>query len=412
MGQGSQANAQILPVILAGGVGARLHPISTEERPKPFIPLRDGDSLLTKTLQRVNGARFLPPLIIGRTVDRFALLNHARAAGVTPAAILLEPEPRNTAPAVALAALWARHHYDSDVCLAILAADHLISPEEAWHSTLRQAASACREGNAICLLTATPTRADTGFGYVRLGPASARHAWRKVEQFVEKPTAPEPLIAAGARWNMGQFIGTAGQFLAACEASIPATLAGTRAVLAESIVRWEFTELPPWPDTVKPASFDHAVLEKNASIGASFTGEWHDLGTLSSWEGITGLRIADYKRFPVRTDRPWGYFEHLGTRPNEVHKRLILFPNCRLSRQRHQKRAEQWRVLAGTAYIELEDTVQRLEINQAIMIPAGSWHRLANHHSDILIIEERQMGICDEADIERAEDDYGRVTVK
>ncbi len=132
----------ILPVILAGGVGARLAPISTPARPKPFVPLADGDSLLSKTVARVNDPRFLPPLIIGRAEDRFALLNHARAMGFAPAAILLEAHGCNTAAAVAVAAAWAQKTYGDDQVLAMLPADHAIAPEEAWRCTIAHAAHA------------------------------------------------------------------------------------------------------------------------------------------------------------------------------------------------------------------------------------------------------------------------------
>lgn len=399
---------RILPVILAGGVGARLAPISTPERPKPFVPLADGESLLTKTLARVRDQRFLSPLIIGRAADRFALLNHARAAGVTPSAIILEDQPRNTAPAIALAARWAIAEHGPFCMLAILPADHAISPQEAWRITVHHAAHAAHQSNEICLLTATPTRPETGFGYVAVHSPSATRLWQKVERFVEKPADPHSLIMQGARWNMGQFVGAASRFAALLESHAPVISAASGDALGASQKRWEFTELPAWPTWLEGTSFDYAVLEKAPGVALPFTGQWQDLGNLDAWRAFTGLDIDDYLRQPARTDRPWGYFEQQQIRNNEVHKQLILYPNCRLSLQRHQRRAEHWRVLAGTAYVELEDSIQRLEINQEIAIPAGSWHRLANHHSDILIIKEIQMGICDESDIERAEDDYGR----
>jgi mannose-6-phosphate isomerase-like protein (cupin superfamily) len=240
------------------------------------------------------------------------------------------------------------------------------------------------------------------------GASSAAHLWQPVVRFVEKPADPQTLIVEGARWNMGQFVGTAGQFTQALERYAPNPAEATQALLSGAKTQWEFTQLAPWPSALASQSFDHAVLERAPSVVVPFTGHWQDLGDLDAWRAFTGLDIGDYTRQPARTDRPWGYFEHRHTGDNEVHKRLILYPDCRLSRQRHQKRAEHWRVLSGTAYIELDDRIQRLEINQQIAIPAGSWHRLANHHTDILIIEEIQIGICDETDIERAEDDYGR----
>ena len=398
----------ILPVVLAGGIGARLAPISTPARPKPFIPLADGESLLTKTYARLKHAAFAPPLVIGRAADRFSLLNHARAAGAMPQAILLESEGRNTAAAVALAACWVAARHGPAQMMAVLPADHAIGPEEAWRTTLQHAAYAAREAGALCLLTATPTRPESGFGYALLGPGSAWHLGRPVRRFIEKPADPAPFIAEGARWNMGQFMGTAGQFIEALETYAPATLQAARELLEYAQQRWEFTELGPWPTGLDAMPFDKAVLEHAESVAVAFTGQWQDLGDLTSWHSFTGLDETYYARQPVRVDRPWGYFERHQEKTNELHKLLILYPGCRLSKQRHQRRAEQWEVISGTALVELDNDIKRLEVNDKIMIPVKAWHRLSNHHSDTLIIKEIQLGICDESDIEREDDDYGR----
>lgn len=398
----------ILPVILAGGIGARLAPISTPIRPKPFIPLADGESLLSKTLARIRAPGFRAPLIIGRAEDRFALLNHARAAHTTPAAILLEAAGRNTAAAVALAALWAQANHGDGICLAILPADHAIAPAEAWHAALVQAALAAQQADTMCLLTATPTVPDPAFGYALTTAPTARHPWQALAHFVEKPAEPEAWIAQGARWNMGQFVGSAGQFVAALEAHAPDILAAARHALANARQRWEFTELAPWPPATPSLPFDKVVLERALGVAVPFTGQWQDLGHLAAWQAFTGLDLEHYAQQPARTDRPWGYFECMHQSAKQLEKRLIIYPGCRLSLQRHRYRTEQWRVLFGTAHVELDGNIKRLSINEEIAIPAGSWHRLGNHHSDILIIKEIQFGNCDESDIERVDDDYGR----
>lgn len=401
-------NPPILPVILAGGIGARLAPISTASRPKPFIPMADGTSLLTATLQRLAGPLFAPPLLIGRAADRFALLNHARAARINPAAILLEAAGRNTAAAVALGAAWAENRMGRNSMLAFLPADHAITPLQAWHSALEQAAIAARETDTIAVLTATPMGADSAFGYALAGASSARYPWQHLTRFVEKPADADALIALGARWNMGQFVGYAGRFIAAFEAYAPDILEAARVVLQRAQSHWEFTELGHWPPATPSLSFDKTVLERALGVAIPFRGEWRDLGHLQAWEAFTGLDSAHYTRQPRRVDRPWGYFECLHETRDETKKRLIIYPECRLSLQRHQQRTEEWRVLAGTAHVELDGEIKRLEMNEEIVIPKGAWHRLANHHADILIIEEKQKGICDENDIERVADDYGR----
>lgn len=405
---GSTHTTPILPVILAGGAGRRLYPISTEARPKPFVPLQDGESLLTKTLQRVTHPMFLPPVIIGRAQDRYALLNHSRAAGVAPSAILLEQNGRNTAAAVALATRWAQQHCALPVALALLPADHLIAPAELWQQTIQEAARAAEQTQRICLLAATPQRADPAYGYLEFGPASAACRWQSVTRFVEKPADPAPYLARHARWNMGQFIGTSDIIRKLFQEFGMEYWNAAGQLVNNAMPHFEFSELAPWSQSLASNPFDRVILERTQNIAISFTGSWHDLGDVNSWQAMTGLDSAFYARQPLRVDRPWGYFEPQDVQNDRVVKHLIIYPGCRLSLQRHQKREERWRVLDGTAHIELNDQVFRLDPGNELTIPCHAWHRLANHHASLLIIEETQSGYCDEADIERDDDDYGR----
>lgn len=407
--EGYTRYTRILPVILAGGIGARLAPISTEACPKPFVSLGNNESLFTRTLRRVQeDALFLPPLIIGRAADRFSILNHARAVGITPAAILLEDTPRNTAAAVALAVAWA-HIHQPDTVLAILPADHVISPVNLWRHTVQMAAEASVDTQQLCLLMAPPRAADPNFGYILCDAAPTDTVWGRVEMFVEKPDAPEALIHRGAGWNMGQFIAPQNILAQHYQDHAASLWSAAKAALAASHREWEFTMLPPLLVAAPFLPVDRAIVEQVACIALPFAGEWHDLGTVDAWQEVTGLGPESYAALPVRTDRPWGYFEVMETSPSYTRKQLVIYPGCRLSRQRHFYRQEYWKVREGVAHVEFNNEIMRLEVGEELTIPQGVWHRLSNFHQNIVIIEEIQTGNCDESDIERVEDDYGRV---
>jgi mannose-1-phosphate guanylyltransferase len=392
---------------LAGGEGTRLAPISTPQQPKPFIPLPDGRSLLTRTLQRVlNGSIFLPPLLVGHASHRFALLNHARAAGILPQAILLEPQAKNTAMAIACAASWALAAHPHAV-LAILPADQVIEPVENWVEAIQQAAEASVIEQKLCLLGVTPTRADPNFGYITLAP---RHADAfAVSKFTEKPSNPEDYMV-DAVWNAGQFIAPARVIEAIMLELVPEIWMAAQHAVASATREWEFTLLGQAAYAGAPAqSFDRAVMERAPSLCVRLSAHWHDLGTIEAWEAFTCQPATAMLERPLRTDRPWGYYELLKESSGRLEKRLTIFPGCRLSRQRHRHRSEIWHVLEGVAEIELGDTRPVLNQGEKINIPAYEWHRLYNPGIILLIIHEIQCGSPDELDIERSEDDYGRL---
>lgn len=399
----------ILPVILAGGIGARLAPLSTPQRPKPFLPLSpNGPSLLQHALERVGDAGlFLPPLLIGREADRFALLNHARASGVRPAAILLESSMKNTAAAVALAAAWALQQHGAQQMLAVLPADHLLGPVLSWQTQLHQLAQSCAAQGQLGLMATPARRPATGYGYI-LGRSPAAPI-DEIREFCEKPEQPQTLMARGAHWNMGQFIGRAGDMDGALQRHAPAHRAAAHELLAHRNVLWEFTELEPWPASLPAEPFDRAVMERVGGLYALFQGDWRDLGTLPDWLAATGRTLAQHQQQPVRVDRPWGYYEEIARRADGCQKRLVLFPGCRISLQRHQHRQEEWRVVQGKAHVQREFEHIDLMEGECITIPAGAWHRLSNDGYDLLIINELQIGSPDEADIERQADDYARL---
>ncbi len=394
----------ILPVILAGGMGTRLAPISTPERPNPFLPLADGQSLLTRTLARVADAgQFAAPILVGHVSHRFALLNHARAAQVMPQAILLEPEAKNTAMAIALATAWAMRQ-QPDALLAILPADHYIAPVEAWHSALQQAVTLAVEAQQLCLLGVMPTRPDSNFGYLQMGEN------HRVVRFIEKPADPAPLLAAGALWNAGQFIAPAGVLAALLAQHTPAIWQAAQAAITGARHEWEYTLPDPVSYAGIPAlSFDRNVVEHASALVVRLEAAWSDLGTLEAWQAHGGDTPEQWQQRSPRTDRPWGYYELLAETADRLEKRLTIFPGCRLSLQRHHHREEEWHILAGAAVIQQGDIHYRLHEGGITEILSGEWHRLENDGQRNLIIYEIQSGNPDEADIERLADDYGRL---
>jgi len=393
---------QIQPVILAGGEGTRLAPLSTPARPKPFLPFRAGQSLLTLTCARLADiGDVLPPLLIGHRAQRFALLNHARAAGIAPGAILLEPETKNTALAIASATAYLQQ---ADAMLLFLPADHAINDVTQWQQDVLALAQACFASRTLGILTHTAERFSPEFGYVL---ADISRQW--VQQFIEKPTAIEGgLTQYGV--NLGQVAGRASVLSEAIRTHAPDIWQCASRAVQKGHASYEFFELQAEAYAkATPVSFDVAVLEKNKPLHTRRTDcGWSDVGSIAAWEVHTGQPLAASLPAHARTDRPWGYYELIEATADYVLKRLVVYPGGRLSLQRHQRRSEHWRVCEGLADILCGNNHHRLSAGQEITIGQGTWHRLSNKMSVPLVIMETQQGAPDETDIERADDDYGR----
>jgi mannose-1-phosphate guanylyltransferase/mannose-6-phosphate isomerase len=282
----------IQPVILCGGSGTRLWPLSRKAFPKQFVPIIDGKSLLALTLERV--AQFCDPaaggvVCVGADDHRFLIRDAMSDARVT-GSVILEPCARNTAPAMALAALHAR---SPQQLLLFCPADHHIPDVAAFAAAVRNASS-CAEQGAIVTFGVVPTFPSTAYGYIERGDTRADGGYG-VKRFIEKPNAQaaqELLLQGQVYWNAGIFLCTAATLLAALEQHVPDILVQCREAMAEPEADGNF--LRPAAAAVEACrseSIDYAVMERHRSVAVfPFHAQWSDVG---SWGAVADMCPPD-----------------------------------------------------------------------------------------------------------------------
>ena len=273
------------PVVLSGGSGTRLWPLSRQDRPKQFLSLIGQRSLFQETVlraARVDGAQ--PPVVVCSEAHRFMVGEQLQDIDVRAGAILLEPVARNTAPAIALAALQACAG-DADAMLLVLPADHLIEDEAAFRHAVAQARALADDGWLVTF-GITPDHAETGYGYIRRGEALGAAGFR-VARFVEKPDAEtaQTYVECGEyAWNSGMFLLRADAFLKALQAFAPAILDAARTAHASARADLDFTRIDADAFGASPSdSIDYAVMERTdrAAVVPVSCG-WSDIGSWSS----------------------------------------------------------------------------------------------------------------------------------
>ncbi len=289
----------IVPVILSGGAGTRLWPVSRESFPKQFWPLVSDRSLIQETALRALGEGFAPPIVVCNEAHRFVVAEHLRAAGISSARIVLEPEGRNSAPAITAAALLAAAD-DPAAVLWMMAADAAIADTEGLHRDLACAASAARAGR-IVTFGMHPTAPETGYGYIERGAAlDGLPGVHALDRFIEKPDAARAaaLVASGRHlWNSGMFVFTAETLLAEMAAHAPDVLEAVRRAIAEATRDLDFIRLDAAAFRASPSvSLDYAVAERTTraavvptELGWSDVGSWASLWALGAKDGAGNL---------------------------------------------------------------------------------------------------------------------------
>jgi mannose-1-phosphate guanylyltransferase/mannose-6-phosphate isomerase len=301
----------IQPVIMSGGAGTRLWPMSRQARPKQFLPLTGERSLFQETALRLSGPRYLAPVVIAGAPHRALVAEQLSAIGVAPAAIIIEPMARNTAAVAAVASAWtARSHENALVLLS--PADHHVGDANAFRAAIARGAAAASKG-AIVTLGIKPSEPQTGFGYIETG-ASVADGVFEVAAFREKPDRPtaERYLAGGRHfWNSGVFLFSPAAMDAELHAHAPAIRKCAAAALAAARESGGALTLDPAIFADCPSdSIDYAVMEKTrrAAVVAPVDAGWSDIG---SWTALDALlddvRVSalDCGANVIRTDGPF-----------------------------------------------------------------------------------------------------------
>ena len=281
----------IVPVILSGGSGTRLWPMSRPERPKQLLALTAEETMLQLTAQRTaGGERFAAPIVVANAAHTDQIAEQLKAVGSDPQALILEPMGRNTAPAIALAAIAAG---GGDAPLLVMPSDHVIEDVPAFHAAIHAAIPLVTDGWLVTF-GITPDAPETGYGYIKIGEQIADGV-HKVERFVEKPArdVAEAMLASGDHaWNGGIFLFRADHFLGALAVHAPDMLAAAQTAMIEA--RREGTHI--FPDAAAFAkspsdSIDYAVMEKAARVAVvPVAMGWSDLG---SWDALHAISDRD-----------------------------------------------------------------------------------------------------------------------
>jgi mannose-1-phosphate guanylyltransferase/mannose-6-phosphate isomerase len=298
-----QTTGLVVPVILSGGSGTRLWPVSRESYPKQFWPLISERSLIQETVARGRGPGFAAPVIVCNEGHRFIVAEQMRLMDIDDAQIVLEPVGRNSAPAIAAAALLIAEH-DPDAVLWMMAADAAITDQPALAASLELAVAAARAGR-IVTFGMRPTAPETGYGYIAVGrPLEGLPGAHEVAGFIEKPDSARAadLLASGTHlWNSGMFVFTAATLLAELERYAPDVLDSVRAAVADRSEDLDFIRLAPAPFKSCPnISIDYAVAERTtvaavvpADLGWSDVGSWSALWELAPHDHDGNVTVGD-----------------------------------------------------------------------------------------------------------------------
>ncbi|MGA7180196.1 MAG: mannose-1-phosphate guanylyltransferase/mannose-6-phosphate isomerase [Thiobacillaceae bacterium] len=418
-------NATIYPVILSGGSGTRLWPLSRQALPKQLLPLASEQSMLQDTVLRLKGLPELAtPLVVCNDEHRFMIAEQLREIEVQPFAIILEPVGRNTAPAAAVAALKLME-FDEDGLMLVLPADHLISDVKAFHQSIQTAAKAALDGR-LTTFGIVAKGPETGYGYIRRGDGLPGVAGGySVASFVEKPdrmTAESYVSSGDYFWNSGMFMFSAKEFLTELEAFRPEILAACRTSLARAKADLDFVRLDRDAFAACPSdSIDYAVMEhtRKAAVVPADIG-WNDIGAWSAlWEVGEKDEAGNVTRGDVLLDRAGHNYVRaesrlvaaLGVRdlvivetPDAVlvaHKDQVQDVKRIVERLKTEKRCEHMihkKVFRPWGWYEGIDEGERFQVKR-IMVKPGEKLSLQMHHHRAehwIVVSGTAKVVCDE----------------
>jgi mannose-1-phosphate guanylyltransferase/mannose-6-phosphate isomerase len=304
VGSQGRSGATVIPVILAGGVGNRLWPLSREAYPKQFLNLLGQRSLVQETLLRyADRRRFAAPIIVTNDDTRFTLADQVQEIGIADATLVLEPVGRGTAPAIALAAMLALER-DAEAILIVAPSDHAIGDGVALRASLDIALVAAAADHLVTFAV-TPQRAETGYGYIRRGAALADIADAyQIEAFVEKPDAARAQVlidAGGHYWNSGMFVFRARVYLDEMRRHAPDVMAAVIAALGERRADLGFLRIGEAAFAASPAiSIDYAVMERTRrACTVTLDAGWSDIG---SWSELWRVAQRDVDGNAIKGD--------------------------------------------------------------------------------------------------------------
>jgi len=280
--------SQVIPVILSGGSGTRLWPVSRKLYPKQFIPLRNSRSLFQDTVDRVAslGDGVQSPIIVCNDEHRFMAAEQLRLENIDDADIVLEPVGRNTAPAIGLAALCAQQRSD-DAIILVLPADHILDDQENFSKAIDVALQLCQQDQLVTF-GITPTRPETGYGYIKAGSEMVGGKAYQVEKFVEKPElskAQEYLDSGEYSWNSGMFMFKASTLMAELEQHEPNMASSVKSAYGMQEKDLDFLRIDKEAfSACKSESIDYAVMEKTSKAAVvPLASDWNDVG---SWHAL------------------------------------------------------------------------------------------------------------------------------
>jgi mannose-1-phosphate guanylyltransferase/mannose-6-phosphate isomerase len=278
----------IVPVILSGGAGTRLWPLSRELHPKQLLSLIGQRTMLQETVHRLQGLDIAPPIVVCNETHRFLVAEQLRTIGCKTGAIVLEPVGRNTAPAIALAAHVAKAAGEGDASLLVLAADHVIRNVKAFHAAIATADAAAQQ-RSLVTFGIVPNNPETGYGYIRRG--EPRGETYKIAEFVEKPDldrANKFMASGDYYWNSGMFMLQADRYLEELEHYVPDIASRCREAFAGATRDLDFTRVDAQVFTsCRSESIDYAVMEKtSAALVVPLDAGWSDVGSWASLHAV------------------------------------------------------------------------------------------------------------------------------